>query len=196
MTNKAGKYAIPFIGLLFLLSTWVLACAQPAPSPPSPVPPAQPPPAADSQPPEEPPPVVEAANGEEWNTVETFTGKGNKTIPSFRVSGTEWRITWTIDAEYPENTVLNLVIYCQDAPYAIWQTVSHSGGSGGDVTYYISYDGERDFFVKVLARNLRSWTITVEDSAAEAFLYPVQITRVNYEGRGYFESLKMGYEIV
>jgi len=190
MKSKTIKYSALFIGLFFLLSSLVAACGQPALSLASPPPPALPPPATanstESQPPEQLPPVDEATDGEEWNMVETFTGEGNETTPPFHVSGTKWRITWTIDAECPENAVFNLVIYCKDTPYAIWQTFSYSGGSGSDVTYYIPYDGgNRDFFIKVLARRLRNWTITVEDDAADTSLSPVKITDIHYRGTFY-----------
>ncbi len=192
MKSKTIRYSALFTGLLFLLSSLVAACGQPALSLASPPPPAQPPPppatanSTDSQQPEQLPPVDEAADGEEWNMVETFTGEGNETTPSFHISGAKWRVSWTIDAEYPENAVLKLVIYPQDKPYAIWQTVSHQGGDGGDVTYYIPYDGgNRDFFIKGIAQNSRNWTITVEDDAVEASLSPVQITDIHYRGTFY-----------
>ncbi|MCK4723137.1 MAG: hypothetical protein KAT75_07525, partial [Dehalococcoidia bacterium] len=57
--------------------------------------------------------VDEATSGGEWNAVATFAGEGERITPSFHVSGTKWRISWTIDAEEPENAVLDLLIYCQ-----------------------------------------------------------------------------------
>ena len=293
MENEAKRYSIPFTTLLFLLSSLVLACGQPALGLPSRTPPEQPPPVTASPLPEELPPVDEVADGDEWNTIETFTGEGNEITPPFHISGTEWRITltaaaeypeyavlhvlvypegthsictkrisysggnggdtvciceggqdyyieviaanlrswtitvqdhagvdeatsggewklvgtfagegeqvtpsfhvsgikwrisWTIDAEEPENAVLDLLIYCQEAPSGIWQAVSHLGGSSGNVTYLIPWEGDRDFFVKVLPRNLRNWTVSVEDDATEALVCPVQITHIHYEGTVY-----------
>lgn len=134
--------------------------------------------------------VEEVAGREEWHTVETFTGTSGETTPPFHVSGKEWRITWTVDARYPEDAVLELFIYSQDAPYAIWDSVSHAGGSGGEVTYfipwYIPYDeAKRDFFIRVMARHLRSWTITVEDDIVDVAACPVQITDIHYKGTVY-----------
>jgi len=134
--------------------------------------------------------VDDIAGREEWNTVETFTGTSGQTTPPFHVSGKEWRITWTVDAQYPEDAVLELFIYSQDAPYAIWDSVSHAGGSGGDVAYfipwYIPYDeAKRDFFIRVMARHLRSWVITVEDDVVDVAACPVQITDIHYKGTVY-----------
>ena len=174
---------------ILLLASLVVACGQTAPEAATLALPTSPPPAAptstENQPPEQPPPVDEAADGEEGNMVETFTGEGNETTPPFHVSGSEWQITWTIDTEHPENATLNLVIYCQDKPYAIWQTVSHQGGASGDVTYFIPLEANRDFFIKVIAQNLRGWAITVKDNHAEASACPVQITDIHYRGTVY-----------
>ena len=134
--------------------------------------------------------VDDVAGREEWHTVEVFTGTSGETTPPFHVSGKEWRITWTVDAQYPEDAVLELFIYSQDAPYAIWDSVSHADGSGGDVTYFIPWhipydEAKRDFFIRVMARNLRSWTITLEDDVVDVAVCPVQITDIHYKGTVY-----------
>jgi hypothetical protein len=189
MKNEAIRYLISFTVLFFLTLGLVVACAQPNPIPPpaSPQPPtAQPPTASENQPPEKQPPVNESKDEEEWYTTGTFSGEGNDTIPSFHIYGTEWRITWTIDAEHPETATFKLGIYQKDAPYAIWQTVSNSGGSGGDATYLLySSAAKRDFFIKVTAQNLRQWNIIVEDNATAATSYPVRITYIHYKGKLY-----------
>jgi hypothetical protein len=200
--NRPRGYLFLILALALLFSL-VMACAQPmagqqTPSPPASVPTTQPSPVTESQPPEEMPPVAEAKDEEAWRVVETFTGKGKETTPPFQVSGTKWRITWAIDTEYPESAALNLVIYRQDAPYEIWQTVSHSGGNGGDIIYLIPPKGNRNFFIKVTARSLQKWTITVEDNAAVAYSSPVQITHIEYRGTVYPRDTKncIGFERV
>src|SRR4030043_2363594 len=188
MKNKAIRYLISFTVLLFLTLSLVVACAQPNPSPPPAPPqspPAQPPTASENQPPEEPPPVSEAKDEEEWYMTGTFSGEGNDTIPSFHIYGTEWRITWTIDAEHPETATFKLVIYQKDAPYAIWQTVSNPGSSSGEVNYLLYPEDKRDFFIKVTAQNLRQWNLIVEDNATAATSYPVRITYIRYKGTVY-----------
>ncbi|MCK4722339.1 MAG: hypothetical protein KAT75_03490, partial [Dehalococcoidia bacterium] len=94
--------ALLLLGLALVSASSIVACGLPAPSPPSPAPPpAQLLVAAEGQRPEQLPTVANVAGGELWNTVETFAGKGNETTSPFHISGTEWRITWTADAEYP-----------------------------------------------------------------------------------------------
>ena len=172
-----------FIGSVLLLASLVIACGQPALNLPAPVlPPAQPPTITESPLPAQPPPADEAVTGEEWNKVETFIGQGNETTPPFHISGIKWRITWTTDAEYPEYAVFSLFIHPEDMPGIPTERISHSGGSASDTTYI--YEGGHDYYIKVIAANLRSWAITVEDYAAEtkAPVSPIQITNIHYKG--------------
>jgi hypothetical protein len=188
MKNEAIRYLIAFTVLLLLTLSLVVACAQPHPilpqTPPEP-PPTQPTAASDNQTPEEPPPVSESEDEEEWYTTGTFSGEGNDTIPSFHIYGTEWRIKWAIDAGNPETATFKLVIYCEDAPYAIWQTIYSSSDSSGDANYILFPGDKRDFFIKVTAQNLRQWNIVVEDNANAATSYPVRITYIRYKGTVY-----------
>ena len=192
MKNEAIRYLIPFTVLLLLTLSLVVACAQPGPglSPTlpeatSPEPPStQPPASSDNQAPEGPPPVSEAKDEEEWYTTGTFSGTGNDTIPSFHIYGTEWRITWAIDAEDPEAAIFKLVIYQKDAPYAVWQTVSNLSSSG-KVNYVLFLGDRHDFFINVTAQKLRQWSIIVEDNASAATSYPVRITYIRYKGTVY-----------
>ena len=61
-----------------------------------------------------------------WKTVAIFEGEGNKTTPSFHISGIEWRINLALDTEQAVDSELMLFIYSQDIPSAIWQTLSYS----------------------------------------------------------------------
>jgi hypothetical protein len=189
MKKEAVRYLIAFAVLLLLTLSLVVACAQPdlilPPTPPEP--PAQPTAASDNQTPEEPPPVSEAENEDEdeWYMTGTFSGERNDTIPSFHIYGTEWRITWTIDAENLEDATFKLVICLEDAPYTVWHTVYSSSDSSGDVNYILFPGDKRDFFIKVTAQNLRQWNIVVEDNASAATSYPVRITYIRYRGTVY-----------
>ena len=186
MKDEAIRYLISFTVSLFLTLNLVVACTQPAPSPPSPVPPrAQPPTTTENQTPEEAPPVNEAINEKEWYTIGTFSGKGNDTIPPFHIYGTEWHIVWTIDAEYPENAALDLLIHFHNESGSIWKTVTFTDGGSGDITYPVDPGGNRNFFIKVIVQNLRYWTITLEDNAPAATSSPVLITYIRYKGTVY-----------
>lgn len=194
MKDKARSYSIAPMALLLLLSGWTAVSCQAVPSPPAPVPPADQPLPAESQPPEEVPAVVEAADGEEWKTVGVFTGKDSETTRLFHISGTEWRVMWTTEAEYPEYALLDLFIYSEGSHSLPTMRISCSGDSAGDAVY-IS-EGGQSYHFKVIAANLRNWTLTVQDYAGKASLSPVQITRVYYKGRDYLMRDTVWYQIV
>ena len=200
MMNKALRYLISFTVLLLLTSSLVAACAQPEPMPsptlPKP-PPVQPPTTSENQTPEEAPPSDEAKNEEEWYMVETFSGEGDETTPTFHIYGTEWRINWIIDAEDPAAAIFKLDIYPKDAPYAIWETATSSGSSSGEANYFLSPEDKRDFFINVTAQNLRFWTIIIEDNAPGPNPSPIKITYIHYKGTVYPPTRETGcYERV
>jgi Lamin Tail Domain len=187
MKNDAVRYFISFAVLLLVILTLVAACTQPQPNtaPALPKPQATKPPAtSDNQAAAEngTPPANQAVNEETWYPVETFSGEIGKTTPVFHIYGTEWHLTWTIDADNLEKAVFKLIIYPKDQPYAIWQTVSNSGSSTGTINYFLSNIDKRDFFIKVTAQNLQHWTIAIEDNANAATSYPIQITYIHYKG--------------
>ena len=197
MKSKTIRYSALFTGLLFLLSSLVAGCGQPALSLASPPPPAQPPPATanstDSQSPEQLPPVDEAADGEEWNMVETFTGEGNETTPPFHVSGTKWRVSWAIDTDYPEYAVFDLFVYPEGTYSMLTKRISYSVTSASGATYI--YEGGKDYYIKVISANLHGWAIKVEDYAIKASSFPVQITCIYYKGQEYSGSGTIYYQI-
>lgn len=188
MRNKAVRYLISSTVFLLLTLSLLVACTQSNTSPPltPPQPPsAQPPTETENQPPEEEAPIDEAKNEEEWYTAETFSGEADETTPAFHIYGTEWRITWTIDTEDPETAIFKLVIYPEDAPYAIWETVSNAGNSSGEVNYFLSLQDKRDFLIKVTAKNLSGWTLIIEDNAPGPNPSPIKITYIHHKGTVY-----------
>jgi hypothetical protein len=171
------------MGLASLLACSIMvACGQPAESPLTPATP-QPPTNVENQAPAEASPPEEITNEAEWSTVQTFTGKESETTPPFHISGTEWRITWTADVQYPEYAVFDILIYPQDKPGMLTKRISGSEGTSGDTVYI--YDGGCDYYLRVIAANLSNWTITVEDYAKQKFTSPFQITKINYKGMNY-----------
>jgi hypothetical protein len=135
----------------------------------------------------------ETTNEAEWSHVKTFTGKESETTPPFHISGTEWRITWTADVQYPEYAVFDILIYAQDKRM-LTKRVSYSEGTSGDTVYI--YDGDCDYYLRVIAANLSNWTIMVEDYAKQKFVSPFQITKINYKGMNYSDTLGAGQRIV
>jgi hypothetical protein len=96
----------------------------------------------------------------------------------------EWRITWTANAEYPEYAVFNLFVYPAGKDNMYLERVSHSGS--GDNAVYI-YEGMQDYYLKVIAADLHSWTIAIEERALKPgeALSPIQITYIHYRGKIY-----------
>jgi len=190
MKNEAIRYLVSFTVLLLITLNLAVACAQPKPNP-APAPPkppvTQPPATSENQSPKEAetPPANQAVDEEKWYLVETFSGAAGETTPIFHIYGTEWRITWTIDAEDPETAVFKLVIYPKDDPFAVWQTVSNSSSTTGTVNYFLSSEDKHDFLIKVTAQSLRHWTIIVEGNAPGATSSPILITYIRYKGTVY-----------
>ncbi len=103
---------------------------------------------------------------EEWRDVITFTGQSDKTTQPFYISGSKWRINWVANAESPEFGVFGFFVYPEGETAMYVESVSHSGGSASDTTYI--YKGKRSFYIKVLAANMRSWAIEVQDCISAA----------------------------
>jgi len=185
--NEGVKYLVSLVALLLATMSLATACSISTPPPVSPPPQpqvTQPPAATENQSAlgAETPPANLPAAEEKWYPVATFNGTINQTTQTFHIYGTEWHLTWTIDAEKLETAVLRLSIYPKQEPFALWQTVSNTGGSTGTVNYFVSNPDQRDLFIKVIAQNLRQWTISIEDNATAATSYPVQIHSIHYKG--------------
>jgi hypothetical protein len=190
MKNEAVRYLVSLVVLLLLTLSLIAACTQPLPNL-APVPPKSqvtaPPATSENQSTKEAetPPSNQAVDEEKWYPIETFSGQTSETTPVFHIYGTEWHLTWTVDAENLETAGFKLSIYPKDEPYAIWQTVSNSGKNTGTVNYFLSSVDKRDFFIKVTAPSLRYWTIAIEDNATAATYYPIEISSIHYKGTIY-----------
>lgn len=97
---------------------------------------------------------------EEWVTVKTFSGKGDKTTAPFTISGSKWRVSWTVKADDPEYAAFGFFVYPEGETAIYVESISQDG-VGSDTTYI--YQGNDRFYIAVLAANLKSWTIKVED---------------------------------
>jgi hypothetical protein len=201
MKNEVFRYLVIFVSLLLVLLSAAPACAplQPATLPEPPNPPVSQPPAQpatsenQSATVAETPPATPPADEETWYPVTTFSGIVNETTPVFHIYGTEWHLTWTIEAENLDTAVFKLAIYPKEQPFALWQTVSNDGGTSGTLDYFMSNVDKRDLFIKVTALNVQLWTIEIEDNAIAATSYPVQINSIHYKGTFYPPDPKAGF---
>ncbi len=195
IVKKSKQYPILVIGVLALLSSITLACGQDMPDPPIPTPlQVKPPPPTEKPASEELPRTGERADSQEWNKIKTFTGQGNTTTPVFHISGTKWCIDWMADTLYPEYAVLDLIIYRESSKGMYTKRISYDGASIGDNTCILM--GEGDYYIKVIAENLKKWTITIEDYVTKAVLSPIQITHIHFKGRGLSDSVKEDHQII
>ncbi|MFC2050506.1 lamin tail domain-containing protein [Chloroflexota bacterium] len=171
-----------------------MACEIAAPGPSVTEPATQPPANVEDQTPPEISPPEQTADEVEWSIVQIFTGKESETTPPFHISGTEWRIFWTADAQSPEYAVFDIFVYPQGKEAVLTKLVSYSEGTSSDTVYI--YEGGCDYYLKVIAANLSNWTITVEGYEKQEFNCPVQITKINYKGKDYTRTLEAGHSIV
>jgi hypothetical protein len=198
MKNDDIGYLVSLITMLLIITGLAVACTEPQTNPvPLPTKPrvTQPPAASENQSAKETvtPPTNPAPAEETWYPVENFSGETNKTTPVFHIYGTEWHLTWTINADNLDKAVFKLTIYTKDQPYIIWNSVSNEGGDSATVNYAMSNIDKRDFFIKVTAQNLQHWNIAIEDNATAATSYPIQITYIHYKGTVYPPDPEKGH---
>lgn len=186
-----------YIGLSLLIASSIMACG---PTTPATVtqPKTQTPADTENQAPPEvtnPEPSPEdTATGTEWSTVQSFTGKESKDTPPFNISGTKWRIVWTVDTKYPEYAIFDILVYPQDTSGLLTKRISYSKETSGG-TVYID-EGGHDYYLKVIAANIGNWTIIVEDYASQKLTCPVQITYIQYKGTDYAGSMAASQTII
>jgi len=102
---------------------------------------------------------VQTYAGQQWITIKTFTGVGDKTTEDFHVSTNYWRVTYTVKAESEEFAGFYLIIYPSGQTGNYVDSIQYHK-SGSDTSYIRA--GPGDFYIKVLAANLQSWTIEVQ----------------------------------
>jgi hypothetical protein len=146
------------------------------------------------QPAEATPSEVSTESEAGWTHVKSFSGKDSQTTAAFPISGTKWRIIWTIDAQNPQYAVFNILVYSKDNPGVLTERISYSKGLSGDTAYMGG--GGRDYYLKIIVANLANWTVIVEDNAGESTGQPVQITNIRYRGMNYNETVATNREIV
>ena len=176
--------------VLILACSFIPACGQSVKTPATTQPPTQ----VENETPAETPTPEETKTEEGWSTVKTFTDIESSTTAPFNISGTEWRIVWTIDTQNSEYAVFDILVYQQDKPGIITKKISYSKGTPDDTVYI--YAGGGDYYLKILAANLGKWTVTVEERIDHKIASPVQITYIYYKGLDFYGSTETGQDIV
>ncbi|TET20934.1 hypothetical protein E3J74_01335 [Candidatus Bathyarchaeota archaeon] len=94
----------------------------------------------------------------EWNTIITFTGSAYKTTELFHIPSETWRINWTYTGG--SLAIFGFFVYPEGETVLPVETLSATGSSKSDATYI--YEGQDNFYVKLLAANIDPWTLTVQ----------------------------------
>jgi len=94
----------------------------------------------------------------EWNTIITFTGSAYKTTELFHIPSETWRINWTYTGG--SLALLSFYVYPEGETVFYVEALSMMGLSKSDVTYI--YEGQDNFYVKLIAANIDPWTLTVQ----------------------------------
>jgi hypothetical protein len=130
---------------------------------------------------------------EGWQTINTFKGQNTFTTPPFEIQGIKWRITWAIDAIDPAYASFSAFVYSSKPGSLPIQQIASSQGRRSETVYIDS--GGQDYYIKVIAANLNSWTITVDDyleERASSSVSPVQIIYIKYQGKVYPPDPEIG----
>jgi hypothetical protein len=146
------------------------------------------------QPAEASPSEASTENEAGWTHAKSFSGKDSQTTAAFPISGTKWRIIWTVDAQNPQYAVFDILVYPKDNPGVLIERISYSKGLSGD-TAYID-EGGRDYYLKIIVANLANWAVTVEDYTGESAAEPVQITNIHYKGMDFNSTIASNRLIV
>ena len=99
--------------------------------------------------------------GRPWHRVISFSGSGDKTTKTFHIKGSEWRVLYKTRST-SKYAVFTAYVYPKG------KTVGSVSSWSCDEQYcddkqYI-YAGSGDYYFKVLAANLDSWELEVEDA--------------------------------
>ena len=129
-----------------------------------------------------------------WNTVKSYNGTDGTTTPAFHVSGSEWRIVWSVDTQEPQYAVFDLLVFRQENAGILIDRISYSPGASGDVVQI--NEGGHDYYLKVIPANLSKWTVDVEENSTVKSDQPVQITNIRYKGMDFNVGENEGHSVV
>jgi hypothetical protein len=94
-----------------------------------------------------------------WKTINTFTGSDDKSTEDFNVPASYWRVVYSVSAESEQWGLFSFFIY-PSGETAMFVASGDLDGSGSETSYVRAEAG--DFWIKVNAANLKSWTIEIQ----------------------------------
>ena len=100
------------------------------------------------------------ASVKSWHPVTTFTGSNDRTTAPFTIRGDRWRVRYTVDGDYDWGLFVAYV-------YPVGETVMYVSSWDCDGGYCYDtqhiYEGNDDYYFEVLAANIDSWKLEVEN---------------------------------
>jgi hypothetical protein len=183
-----------FAGLALLVIGSIMACTTTLPSRPATQPETQPPDTVETQQPAEVPPLEATIAEDGWSMVQSFSGKESTVTAAFRVSGSKWRIIWTVDPEIPQYSAFEILVYRQNGSDMLLNRISYSLGMESG-TANINEGGD-DYYLKIICANLNRWSIDIEDDGSQIPDQQVKITDIHYRGMDYYATIASGHSIV
>ncbi len=93
--------------------------------------------------------------------VVTFTDKKDKTTDLFKIENSKWRIDWKATASNDKWSGFDLIIYRKGETGRYVEIISQTGGNPEGTNYI--YEGEGDFYIKVITANISDWEIKISE---------------------------------
>lgn len=94
----------------------------------------------------------------EWNKIIKFAGLTSKTTELFHIPTETWRITWGYTGE--NSTEFSLFVYPEGETTFYVESLSTTGSYQVDTTYI--YEGQDNFYIKIITADMDHWTMTVQ----------------------------------
>jgi hypothetical protein len=188
-----GLRQLIYAGLVILVICSFTACTPSTPVTSVAKPHNQSPPTTESDQPAE---VLVGTSPDEdgWSTIKSFTGEESTTTASFQVSGSRWRIMWSVEPRILQYSVFDVLIYRLDGSEMLVSRISYSPGTNSDIVNIA--EGGHEYYLKITCANLNRWAIDIEEQGYQKPNQPVQITDIHYKGVDFNEAVASGHNIV
>jgi len=106
---------------------------------------------------EKPKESIESPISEPWHKVTSFSGMDDKNTDTFTIKGDKFKLIYKV---IPENeySLFSLFIYEENNKYPLDIVQLNSGKDNT-----IIYDGPGEYYLKIIAANLMSWEVEIDD---------------------------------
>ena len=81
------------------------------------------------------------------------------TTDLFKIESSKWRIDWKATASSAKWSGFDLIVYRKDETGRYVEIISQSGDNPEGTSYI--YEGEGDFYIKIVTANISDWEIKI-----------------------------------